>query len=270
MLASLSFVLISILNSWQFNIICIHNPVFTSFSACFYAFLLKACIPLFPCAPLLCSVLLLAAQEEKIQTNFIIQLWVSIYLCVLPASSPLLHFPQNRWWSSKEVLKMLMQWTTSRIRLILVLYLVQSTRPCNDLWKQVAWPWEKMCIGSFSSSHLMPARKMALVASEEHRLCLEFLLCILSKLSDLVNSPWRSRNSGIVENVCKLQREGQISRCSGWAVYLRLPYSAPVVPRCWLNSEVVKTAPYCSQGVQQSKVASCQVVWGEVIRAQKL
>lgn len=72
-----------------------------------------------------------------------------------------------------------------------------------------------MWIESFSSSHFMPTRRTALVASEEYQLCLEFLLCILpksplwalSKLSDLVNSLGRSGNSGIVENVCKLQRE---------------------------------------------------------------
>lgn len=61
MLASLScFVLISILNSWQFNIIWIYNLAFTYFSASLYAFFLKACIPLFPCTPLLSSMLLLA------------------------------------------------------------------------------------------------------------------------------------------------------------------------------------------------------------------
>lgn len=74
------FVLISILYSWQFNIICIHNTVFVYFFTCFYAFLLKACIPLFPCFPLLSSVLLVVIKWGCMFDRRIYRL-ISLYSC---------------------------------------------------------------------------------------------------------------------------------------------------------------------------------------------
>lgn len=157
-------------------------------------------------------------------------------------------------------IKTLMQWTTSKIRLILRLYLEQRTRPGLLL------PVMIMCSSS-GNSWLGLGRRCALDHSQVatscqpgkrpwwllkstayvwSSFCAFSINWVLSKLSDLVNSLWRSGNSGVVENVCKLQREVQIAHSSGWALYLRLPYCTPVVPCCWLNSEVVKTAPCCS------------------------
>lgn len=155
---------------------------------------------------------------------------------------------------------MLMQWTTSKIRLILGLYLEQRTRPGLLLPVMIMFSSSgnsllglgRRCALDHSqvpTSCQLGKRPWWLLESTSYiwsSFCALSINWVLSKLSDLAYSQWRSGNSEIVENVCKFWREVQIAHSSGWAVYLRLPYSTPVVPCCWLNLEVLKTSPCCS------------------------